>query len=122
MKTHDFFDREGDDIYCEIPITFAQAALGDEIEIPTLTEKVKLKIPAGTQTGTLFRLKGKGVPRLRGYGQGDQHVKAVVVTPTNLKDEQKDLLRQTFNMSGDEHLSTHNQSIFERMKKAFLGD
>ena len=63
VKSHDFFEREGDDVYCEVPLTFAQAALGDEIEIPTLTEKVKLKIPAGTQTGTYFRLKGKGVPR-----------------------------------------------------------
>ena len=84
VKAHEFFEREDDDIYCEVPLTFAQAALGDEIEIPTLTEKVKLKIPAGTQTGTYFRLKGKGVPRLRGYGQGDQHVKVTIVTPTNL--------------------------------------
>lgn len=69
VKSHDFFVRENDDIMCEVPLTFAQAALGDEIEIPTLTEKVKLKIPAGTQTGTFFRLKGKGVPRLRGSGK-----------------------------------------------------
>jgi molecular chaperone DnaJ len=120
VKPHDFFEREGDDIYCEVPLTFTQAALGDEIEIPTLTEKVKLKIPPGTQTDTYFRLKGKGVPRLRGYGQGDQHVKVVVVTPTNLNEEQKELLRQFAKLSG-EH--THEQqSIFERMKKAFLGE
>lgn len=121
VKAHDFFEREGEDIYCEIPLTFAQAALGDEIEIPTLTEKVKLKIPAGTQTDTYFRLKGKGVPRLRGYGQGDQHVKVVVVTPTRLNDEQKELLRQLSKLNGED---THeqNKSIFERMKKAFLGD
>ena len=75
VKSHDFFERENDDIYCEVPLTFAQAALGDEIEIPTLTEKVKLKIPSGTQTVPISVLKGKGVPRLRGYGQGDQHVK-----------------------------------------------
>ncbi len=74
FETHEFFERDGDDIYCEMPITFAQAALGDEIEVPTLHGKVKLKIPAGTQTGTKFRLKGKGVPNVRGYGQGDQHV------------------------------------------------
>ena len=84
VKSHEFFEREGDDIYCEVPLTFVQAALGDEIEIPTLTEKVKLKVPAGTQTGTYFRLKGKGVPKLRGYGQGDQHVKVTIVTPTKL--------------------------------------
>ena len=94
VKSHEFFEREGDDIYCEVPLTFAQAALGDEIEIPTLTEKVKLKIPAGTQTGTYFRLKGKGVPSCAVYGQGDQHVKVTIVTPTKLTDEQKELLRQ----------------------------
>lgn len=121
VKPHDFFEREGDDIYCEVPLTFAQAALGDEIEIPTLTERVKLKIPAGTQTETYFRLKGKGVPRMRGYGQGDQHVKVVVVTPTTLSEEQKDLLRQFSKLSGE---NTHEQSesLFDRMKKAFRGD
>ncbi|MFD2333825.1 molecular chaperone DnaJ [Cohnella sp. GCM10020058] len=121
VKAHDFFERDGDDIYCEVPLTFAQAALGDEIEIPTLTEKVKLKIPAGTQTGTYFRLKGKGVPKLRGYGQGDQHVKVTVVTPTNLNDAQRELLREFGSTTGE---STHeqHQSIFERMKKAILGD
>jgi molecular chaperone DnaJ len=121
VKPHDFFEREGEDIYCEIPLTFTQAALGDEIEIPTLTEKVKLKIPAGTQTDTYFRLKGKGVPRLRGYGQGDQHVKAVVVTPTNLTEEQKDLLRE-FSRTDAENASGQHQTLFERMKKAILGD
>ncbi|OWR29462.1 molecular chaperone DnaJ [Saccharibacillus sp. O23] len=121
VKADEFFDREGDDIYCEVPLTFTQAALGDEIEIPTLTEKVKLKIPAGTQTGTYFRLRGKGVPRLRGTGQGDQHVKVVVVTPSKLTDEQKDLLRQFSGLSGEQ---THEQeqSFFDRMKRAFRGD
>ncbi|WP_442603679.1 molecular chaperone DnaJ [Paenibacillus sp. KN14-4R] len=121
VRTHEFFDREGDDIYCEVPLTFAQAALGDEIEIPTLTEKVKLKIPAGTQTGTYFRLRGKGVPRLRGHGQGDQHVKVTVVTPSSMNDEQKDLLRQFAALSG-EHTHGQQLSIFERFKKAILGD
>jgi len=121
VKPHDFFEREGDDIYCEVPLTFVQAALGDEIEIPTLTEKVKLKIPSGTQTNTYFRLKGKGVPRLRGYGQGDQHVKVVVVTPTNLTDDQRQLLREFGGLSG-ESTHEHQASLFERMKKAFRGD
>ncbi|WP_166238900.1 molecular chaperone DnaJ [Paenibacillus turpanensis] len=120
VKAHDFFEREGDDIYCEVPLTFAQAALGDEIEIPTLTEKVKLKIPAGTQTGTFFRLRGKGVPRLRGTGSGDQHVRVTIVTPTGLSEEQKDLLRE-FAKLGGEH-TQESQSLFERFKKAFLGD
>lgn len=121
VKQHEFFERDGDDIYCEVPITFAQAALGDEIEIPTLKERVKISVPSGTQTGTQFRLKGKGVPRLRGYGQGDQHVTVVVVTPTNLNEEQKLLMQDFAGLSGEE---THAQqkNIFERMKKAFLGD
>ncbi|GGD71637.1 molecular chaperone DnaJ [Paenibacillus nasutitermitis] len=122
VKAHDFFERENDDIYCEVPLTFVQAALGDEIEIPTLTEKVKLKVPAGTQTGTYFRLKGKGVPRLRGYGQGDQHVKVTIVTPTSLTDEQKELLRQFGGSTGETNQEDHHESIFERMKKAFRGD
>ena len=126
VKAHEFFEREGDDIYCEVPLTFAQAALGDEIEIPTLTEKVKLKIPAGTQTGTFFRLKGKGVPRLRGFGQGDQHVKVTIVTPTNLTDEQKDLLRQfaggSINADNESVNQEHHESIFDKMKKAFRGE
>lgn len=124
VKSHEFFDREDDDIYCEVPLTFVQAALGDEIEIPTLTEKVKLKIPAGTQTGTYFRLKGKGVPKLRGYGTGDQHVKVTIVTPTSLSDEQKELLRQFGDVSGQStsEQNEHHESIFEKMKKAFRGE
>lgn len=121
VKSHDFFERDGDDIYCEVPLTFAQAALGDELEVPTLSGKVKIKIPAGTQTGTYFRVKGYGVPRYRGYGQGDQHVKVTVVTPTHLTERQKELLREFAAESGE---STHEQSnnIFERMKKAILGE
>ncbi|EFM12734.1 chaperone protein DnaJ [Paenibacillus curdlanolyticus YK9] len=124
VKRHEFFDRENDDIYCEVPLSFAQAALGDEIEVPTLSEKVKLKIPAGTQTGTYFRLKGKGVPKLRGHGTGDQHVKVTVVTPTKLSDEQKELLRQLGGLAGGAAVQEqeHHESIFERMKKAFRGE
>lgn len=126
VKRHEFFERVNDDIFCEVPLTFAQAALGDEIEVPTLTEKVKLKVPAGTQTGTSFRLKGKGVPRLRGSGSGDQHVKVTIVTPTKLTDEQKELFRQLGGLSGgnggQEPEQEHHESIFERMKKAFRGE
>jgi molecular chaperone DnaJ len=124
VKPHEFFEREGDDIYCEVPLTFAQAALGDEIEVPTLTEKVKLRIPAGTQTGTYFRLKGKGVPRLRGMGQGDQHVKVVVVTPTNLTEEQKELLRRFAGLSQENAYAhnAHSETLFERMRRAFRGE
>ncbi|WP_341278429.1 molecular chaperone DnaJ [Paenibacillus sp. FSL H8-0537] len=124
VRAHEFFERENDDIYCEVPLSFVQAALGDEIEIPTLTEKIKLKIPAGTQTGTYFRLKGKGVPKLRGYGQGDQHVKVTIVTPQKLTDEQKELLRQFGGVTGSVPTETaeNHESIFDRMKKAFRGE
>ena len=122
VKPHEFFQREDDDIYCEVPLTFAQAALGDELEIPTLHDKVKLKIPAGTQTGTQFRLRGKGVPHLRGNGNGDQHVKVIVVTPTKLNDEQKELLRQYAAAGGEATSNGHEESFFDRMKRAFRGE
>ncbi len=94
VKPHDLFTREGNDIYFEMPITFVQAALGDEIEVPTLDGKVKYTIPEGTQTGTVFRLKDKGIPKLRGNSRGDQYVKVIVEVPTKLNDTQKDLLKQ----------------------------
>ena len=94
VSPHEFFQRNGDDILCNVPITVVQAALGAEIEVETLDGKVKLTVPAGTQTGTSFRLRGRGFPKLRGYGKGDQHVRVNVQTPTNLTDEQKDLLRK----------------------------
>ena len=100
VRNHDFFERNGDDVYCEMPITFAQAALGDEIEVPTLHGKVKLKVPGGTQTGTRFRVKGQGVPNVRGYGTGDQHVLIKVVTPSKLTEKQKQLLREFADISG----------------------
>jgi molecular chaperone DnaJ len=121
IKQHEFFERNGDDIYCEMPLTFTQAALGDEIEVPTLTGKVKLKIPAGTQTGTNFRLKGKGVTNVRGYGQGDQHVKVRVITPKTLNEDQKDLLRKLAELSGNHAPEEQNESIFAKVKRAFKG-
>ncbi|OEH93692.1 molecular chaperone DnaJ [Bacillus solimangrovi] len=119
VKSHEFFEREENDIYCEMPITFVQAAIGDEVEVPTLHGKVKLKIPAGTQTGTRFRLRGKGVQSVRGYGQGDQHVKIRVVTPTKLTNHQKDLLKEFGDVSGDE---TQDDGFFSKMKRAFKGN
>lgn len=94
VKPHDLFTREGNDIYFEMPITFVQAALGDEIEVPTLDGKVKYTIPEGTQTGTVFRLKEKGIPKIRGNSRGDQYVKVVVEVPKKLNETQKDLLKQ----------------------------
>ncbi|MCR4962651.1 MAG: molecular chaperone DnaJ [Firmicutes bacterium] len=94
VKPHKYFKRQDDNVLCDFPLNFAQAALGAEVEVPTLDGKVKLTIPEGTQTGTTFRLRGRGFPKLRGYGRGDQHVKVKVVTPTRLSEEQKELLRK----------------------------
>lgn len=121
VREHEFFERDGDDIYCEMPLTFAQAALGDEIEVPTLHGKVKLKVPAGTQTGKKFRLTGKGVPNVRGYGQGDQYVILRVLTPTNLTEKQKELLREFAEISGTKP-DEHEESFFDKVKRAFKGD
>lgn len=94
VEEHPFFGRRDDDIYCEIPITFAQAALGAEIEVPTIDGKERLSVPEGTQTGTIFKLKGKGVPRLRGHGRGNELVAVRVLTPMKLTKEQRKLLDQ----------------------------
>ncbi|MDQ0213932.1 molecular chaperone DnaJ [Oikeobacillus pervagus] len=121
VKPHEFFERHEDDIYCEMPITFAQAALGDEIEVPTLHGKVKLKVPAGTQSGTKFRLRGKGVPNVRGYGTGDQHIVVKVVTPTKLTDRQKQLLKEFAEISGSTP-DEQQESFFDKVKRAIKRD
>jgi molecular chaperone DnaJ len=94
VQEHEFFKRTEDDIYCRIPISFAQAALGASIEIPTLTGTERLKIPRGTQSGKVFRFRGKGIPHLRGYGAGDQVIETVVAVPTNLSRKQEELLKE----------------------------
>jgi len=94
VKPHSIFERDGSDIYCEMPIGFAEASLGAEIEIPTLSSRASLRIPEGTQTGTVFRLRGKGLPEYRGRGRGDQLVKIIVRTPTNLTERQRMILSE----------------------------
>jgi molecular chaperone DnaJ len=94
VEPHEFFERSGDDIYCRIPISFVQATLGASIEVPTLEGTEKLKIPRGTQGGKTFRLKGRGVSRLRGHGRGDQIIETVVAIPTSLNRKQEELLRE----------------------------
>jgi molecular chaperone DnaJ len=89
VEEHPFFRRQDEDIYCEIPITFPQAALGDEIEVPTIDGPANLTIPEGTQTGTIFKLRGNGIPRVRGNGRGDQLVAVTIVTPKRLNKEQR---------------------------------
>ena len=92
VKQHNVFHRDGKDVLCELPIDFPTAALGGVVEVPTISGKTKMKIPAGTQNGTILRLKGKGIPSLRGGSRGDQHVKIFIEVPKNLSKEQKNLL------------------------------
>lgn len=117
VKPHEFFIRQGNDVLCDIPITFVQAALGAEMEVPTLDGKVKYTIPEGTQTGAMFRLKGKGIPGLYGKGRGDQYVRVTVEVPKNLSREQKDLLRQFGESTGKNN--PEQNRFFERLKKYF---
>ncbi|MGE7365379.1 molecular chaperone DnaJ [Desemzia incerta] len=121
VKPSKQFQRRGAEIYYEAPIHFVQAALGDEIQVPTVHGKVKLKIPAGTQTGTTFRIKGKGAPRLRGTGQGDQHVKVNIVTPKNLNSKQVELLRE-FAKASDISITEEDGSFFNKVKDVFKKD
>jgi len=100
VKPHNEFIREGNDIVYELLISFSQAALGDEVEVPTLRERVKMKIPAGTQTGTLFKLKGEGIQKLHGRGRGDELVKVRVVTPDKLGGKEKELFRELMGVKG----------------------
>jgi len=102
VREHPIFKREDTEILCEMPISFSQAALGASIDVPTLDGPVKVKIPAGTQTGRVFRLKGAGVPSLQGGGRGDEHVRVFVETPSHLSKEQRELLERFAALSGEE--------------------
>ncbi len=119
VKEHDIFERDGANLYCEVPINFADAVLGGEIEVPTLDGRVKLKVPAETQTGKMFRLRGKGVTPVRGNAKGDLMCKIVIETPVNLSGKQKDILRdfQT-SLEGKKH-SPRQNTWFEGMKDFF---
>lgn len=121
VRPHKTFRRENDDVICEFPISFVQAALGCEVEVPTLDGKVKLNIPEGTQTATSFRLRGRGITKLRGYGRGDHHVRVKVVTPRNLSDEQKKLLKEFGDMSiaADDQQTEKGKGFFNKVKDAF---
>jgi molecular chaperone DnaJ len=112
------FTRDGNDIFFDQPISFAQAALGDEIEVKTVHGDVKLKIPAGTQTETNFRLRGKGVPRVNGNGNGDEHVKVRVETPKNMNKQQKEAL-QAFAVASGQKVSGVKKGVFDKLKDAF---
>ncbi len=121
VKEHEIFTREDSHLFCEVPISFATAALGGELEVPTLDGKVMLKIPPGTQTGKMFRMRGKGVKPVRGNTVGDLLCRVVVETPVNLTEKQKDLLRQldeSMAGSGSKH-SPHSTSWLDGVKKFF---
>jgi molecular chaperone DnaJ len=115
---HDFFTRNEADVICEVPITFIQAALGTEVEVPSLDGKVKVKIPTGTQSHKVLRLKGKGLPHLGSYGRGDQLVRVIVEVPTKLTSEQKDLLKR-FEEAGSDASHPMHHSFFEKVKNLF---
>lgn len=120
VRPHKDFVRDGNDVICELNISFAQAALGDSVDVPTLDGTAELKVPEGTQTGTVFRIKGKGIPYLNGNGRGDQHVRVKLTTPTKLNDKQKELLKEFARLSG-ENPQGGNKNLFEKMKDAIIG-
>jgi molecular chaperone DnaJ len=122
VREHAIFQRDGKHLYCEVPISFADAALGGELEVPTLDGRVKLKIPEGTQTGKLFRLRGKGVAPVRGGGAGDLMCKVAVETPVNLNKRQRELLEEfRKSLEGDSSHSPKASGWFDGVKR-FFGD
>ncbi len=118
VQDHPLFHRQDSDLVCEVPISFAQAALGSEIDVPTLEGRQKLKIPHGTQSGHVFRLKGKGVPSLRGGGRGDELVRVTVETPRKLSARQRELLEE-FARTGGEDVHPLSKGFFDKVKEMF---
>ena len=118
VKRHKLFQRDGDNLYIEMPITFTQAALGAELDVPTLRKPVKHRFPEGTQPGQVFCIKGEGVPHLRGKGTGDLYVTAAVEIPKKLTEKQKELLRQ-FDGTASGSQYEKKKSFFDRVKDAF---
>jgi molecular chaperone DnaJ len=118
VKPHEIFQRDGDDLLCEVPVSFVQAALGADIDVPTLDGKASVKVPAGTQPGTMFRLKGKGVKNIQGYGHGDLHVRVTVEVPTHLSAAQRAKLEEFAGLCNGKE-SPLSQGFFEKAKKLF---
>ena len=116
VRPHELFRREGTSVLCEAPITFAQAVLGAELEIPTIDGKVKYDLPEGTQSGTTFRLKGKGIPDINGRGRGDQYVTVYIETPRNLNREQKEALKKFAESVGENNYEARKK-FFGKKKK-----
>lgn len=118
VAPHPFFRRAGDDVICSVPLTFTQAALGAEVEVPTLDGKGKLRVPAGTQPGTTLRIKGKGMPKRAGLGRGDQRVEVTVEVPTSLTQRQRELLDELSKELG-EQLTPARKGFFEKLRDLF---
>ncbi|MEJ2111448.1 MAG: DnaJ C-terminal domain-containing protein, partial [Acidobacteriota bacterium] len=118
VDDHPFFQRQENNIYCQVPISITQAVLGSEIVVPTLEGEEKLKIPDGTQTGTVFRLKNKGIASLNGRGHGDQFVTVNVVVPTKLSKEQRQAFENLAQISKDDDL-IQERNIFDKVKDIF---
>ena len=118
IKEHEVFEREGDNLYCEVPISFTTAALGGEVEVPTLEGRAHLKIPAGTQGATVFKLRGKGIPTLNSSQRGDLMVRVLVEVPTKLNGEQRRKLEEFAELMGDDNTPLH-KSFFEKAKNFF---
>lgn len=118
VRPHEIFERHDSDIYCEVPVDFVTAALGGEVEAPTLEGRIKMKIPAGTQSGKTFRLRNKGIAHLHDYGRGDQLVKVQIDVPTDLTSDQKKILKD-FARASDKHPGPLEQSFVEKMKRMF---
>jgi molecular chaperone DnaJ len=115
VREHPLFVREGVDVVCDVPISFAQAALGSEVDVPTLEGPSRVKVPAGTQSGQVFRLKGRGITDLNGYGRGDEIVRIVVETPRRLSARQRELLEEFARLSGEE-VHPLSRSFLEKVK------
>lgn len=123
VREHRIFKRDGGDLYCEVPIDFTDAALGGELEVPTLDGRVKLRIPEGTQTGKLFRLKGKGVKPIRSHAPGDMLCRIVIETPVNLTSQQKDSLREfRVLLNGENGKQSPQQNTFFTSVRKFFDD
>ena len=118
MRPHPIFERDGYNVYCEIPVTFSQAALGDDITVPTLDGKVKFSIHEGTQPGDEFKLSGKGIQRLNGSGRGDQYVRITIEIPKKLTNEQKELLKKFEESSSDSNYQKR-KGFFDKLKDLF---